>query len=474
MDELALLDATAQAKLVRDGLATPAELVEAAIGRIEALNPVLNAVITSLYDKALACAASPGLPDGPFRGVPFLLKDLGCHSAGDPYHCGMALLKRLGWRAATDTYASASLKAAGLVILGKTNTPELGTTPTTEPLSYGPTANPWDTSRSPGGSSGGSASAVASGMVPAAHGNDGGGSIRIPASACGLVGLKPSRGRVSAGPLAGEAWAGCSTEGVLCRTVRDAAGLLDVLAGARLGDPYTAPPPERPFSAEPGADPGGLRIGLCEELPGWETDPACRSAVRSAGTLLEGLGHEVDWSRPEALGDQQLGGHYVCMVAVATAADLDRWSLAVGRTIGPADVEPENWMLSQLGRSLGAPAYFASREWLHRLARRASSWWEAGHDVLVLPTLASPPPPLGWLSHPEEGLPRAARLTPFTSQWNVTGQPAVSLPLHWSGDGLPIGVQLVGPPFGESLLLRLAAQIEQASPWVDRRPPVHA
>src|SRR5207244_2860751 len=267
-DDLALLDATAQAELVRQRRVTPRELVDAAIARIERVNPKLNAVISQRFEKARAEAAAPDLPDGPFRGVPFLLKDLICHSAGDPYHAGMRLLRELGWVERYDTHLAARFRAAGFVCLGRTNVPELGPAPTTEPLAYGPTRNPWDTGRSPGGSSGGSAAAVAAGLVPVAHANDGGGSIRIPASACGLVGLKPTRGRTSLGPDTGESWAGAVAEHVVTRSVRDTAALLDAVAGPMPGDPYFAPPPARPFAAEVGLDPGRLRIGVLARVPG--------------------------------------------------------------------------------------------------------------------------------------------------------------------------------------------------------------
>src|SRR5882724_3647911 len=278
--DLALLDATAQAELVRQRKESPRELVDAAIDRIERVNPRLNAVITPLFEAARAQADSARLPDGPFRGVPFLLKDLVAHSAGDPHHAGMRLLRELRWVEREDTNLAARFRAAGFVFLGKTNTPELGPVPTTEPLAYGPTRNPWDPGRSPGGSSGGSAAAVASGMVPAAHANDGGGSIRIPASACGLVGLKPSRGRTSLGPAASFS-AVVVCEHVVCRTVRDSAALLDAVAGPMPGDPYVAPVPVCPFREEVGADPGRLRIGLLTTAPGGMAvvQPDCAGAA---------------------------------------------------------------------------------------------------------------------------------------------------------------------------------------------------
>src|SRR5213080_3672160 len=294
-DELALLDATAQAELVRQRKASPRELVDAAIARIERVNPKLNAVVIQRFEKARAEAAAPDLPDGPFRGVPFLLKDLICHSAGDPYHAGMRLLRELEWVERYDTYLAARFRAAGFVFLGRTNVPELGPAPTTEPVAYGPSRNPWDTSRSTGGSSGGSAAAVAAGMVPVAHANDGGGSIRIPASECGLVGLKPTRQRISEGPIIGDNMSGLTVELVVSRSVRDTAAILDAVHGPAPGDPYVAPPPERPYVTELEADPGQLRIGLI-------TDPIADAtpqqevvdAARDAGRMLEALGHGVE------------------------------------------------------------------------------------------------------------------------------------------------------------------------------------
>src|SRR5438128_2103006 len=293
-DELAFLDATAQADLVRRRKLSPAELVEAAIRRIDRVNGELNEVIIPLFEKARTAAAGAALPDGPFRGVPFLVKDIFGHTAGDPYHAGMKLLRRLGWVEREDTYLVAKFRAAGLGFVGRTNVPELGSPPTTEPDAYGPTRNPWDVTRSPGGSSGGSAAAVAAGMVPAAHANDGGGSIRIPASACGLVGLKPSRGRTSPGPD-GYSVGALVVEHVVSRSVRDTAGLLDAVCGPMPGDPYVAPPPARPYVLEVGAGPGRLRIGLLTAAPGGmaPVHPDCAAAATETARLLESLGHDV-------------------------------------------------------------------------------------------------------------------------------------------------------------------------------------
>ncbi len=479
-NHLASLDATDQAELVRKREASPRELVDAAIARIEKVNPRLNAVITRRFEKARAEADSRALPDGPFRGVPFLLKDLVCHSAGDPYHAGMQLLRELRWTEPADTHLAARFRAAGFVFLGKTNTPELGPVPTTEPLAYGPTRNPWDTARSPGGSSGGSAAAVASGMVPAAHANDGGGSIRIPSSACGLVGLKPSRGRTSLGPDAGETWAGMAIEHAVTRSVRDTAAILDAVAGPAPGDPYTAPPPVRPFREEVGAPPGRLRVGLLTRAPGGQFDvhPDCVAAARDAARLLESLGHRVEESHPAALDELEAGVASVTIVTTWTARDLAYWSERTGREIGPRDVEPMVWGIAEMGRATTGLQYIRAVEYMHGYARRMAGWWTEGFDLLLTPTLVEPPPTLGQFDatadDPLHGFVRSATFVAFTLPFNMTGQPAISLPLHWSREGLPIGVQLVAAYGREDVLLRMAAQLEEARPWREKRPPVHA
>jgi amidase len=480
-EELAFLDATAQAELVRQGKIKPLELVDAAIARIEKLNPTLNAVITPLFEKARAQAASVTLPSGPFRGVPLLLKDLGCHSAGDPYHEGMRFLKNAKWVAKDDTYMAAKLRAAGFIFLGKTNTPELGSLPTTEPQAYGPSRNPWDTNRSTGGSSGGSAAAVASGMVPIAHANDGGGSIRIPASECGLVGLKPSRGRVSWGPEYGELWAGLAIEHVVSRSVRDTAAVLDVIAGPMPGDPYFAPPPTRPFLAEVGAEVGRLRVGVMTQAPGRATQvhPHCVAAAQEAARLLESLGHRVEEAYPEALDNaEERFAHVWTIVSSSVATVLDHWSKIIGKAIGPDDVELHNWTIAEAGRRRTANEYIDAVMWLQADTRRVASWWNEGFDLLLTPTIAEPPPPLGQFvstaSDPLAAARRTEKIIPFTPPFNVTGQPAISLPLHWNAEGLPIGVHLVAAYGREDLLIRAASQLEQARPWADRRPPVQA
>jgi amidase len=479
MSEVWRLDATAQAELVRDGEVSPAELVRDAAERIGSLNPTLNAVITDLSEKALATAEA-GLPDGPFRGVPMLLKDLACHSAGDPFHEGMEFLKRRGWCARGDQHLTRRFREAGLVIMGKTNTPELGILPTTEPAAYGATRNPWDPSRSPGGSSGGSAAAVAAGLVAVAHANDGGGSIRIPASHCGLVGLKPSRGRVSLGPDFGDVISGLVSEHVLTRSVRDSARCLDAIQGLMPGDPYAAPGPLRPYAEELTADPGRLRIGLRTAAPGgqFETDPDCVEAASSAARLLESLGHAVEESSPEAFEDPDYVPSFLLRWTAGVAWNLGYWEAQTGDPIGPEDVEPTTWALAEAGRGHSAADYLKAIEYHQRLTRRVAEWWEQGFDLLLTPTTGEPATTLGEFaappSQPAAPLLRSIPLGAFTAAFNTTGQPAISLPLHRRADGLPVGVQLVAPYGREDLLIRVAAQLEQAAPWAERWPSLAA
>ncbi len=466
-------DATSMAALVRDGKASPAELVDDAIARIEATDPAINAVIHPRFDAARAEAADP--VDGPFRGVPFLVKDLGCTIAGEPHHQGCRGLKDAGYTAPHDSFLYRRFRSLGLIALGRTNTPEFGSTVTTEPVAYGPTRNPWNLEHSTGGSSGGSAAAVAAGLVPVAHANDGGGSIRIPASECGLVGLKPTRGRVSQGPDIGEGWAGATIDGVVTRSVRDSAAILDGIAGPEPGDPYFAAPPSRPFAAEVGTDPGSLRVGLAPTVPDGTTHAECGRAVEAAGTLLEGLGHRVEVAQPGALREAEFSDHFVSILAVSAAADFAMWADAIGRPLTADDVEPSNWLFNEIGSTISGRDYLGAVQWTHAWQRRMASWWaDDGFDILVTPTLAIPPPKIGWLSDPELGSERLVEILLFTAQFNMSGQPAVSLPLHQTSDGLPVGVQFVGPYGDEALLIRLASQLEAAAPWAQRIPPTWA
>jgi amidase len=474
-DDPMRLDATAQADLVRRGELTPLDLVDAAIAAIERINPAINAVITRMFEKARMQARARDLPEGPFRGVPFLLKDIGAHSAGDPFHAGMRALRDRQWSETADTHLAAKFRAAGFIFLGKTNTPELGLLPTTEPAAYGPTRNPWDLERTAGGSSGGAAAAVAAGMVAAAHATDGGGSIRIPASHCGLVGLKTSRGRVSLGPDVSERWGGLAVENSVTRSVRDTAAILDAIAGYVPGDPYTAPPPARSFCTEVDAAPGRLRIGLLTSAPsGVPVDRNCVAAAEAAARLLASLGHDIEVSHLDGLADNELTRALGTVLACATARALDAWSEKTGRPIGADGVEPMTWAFAELGRQASARDYLRAVQFVQLQTRRIVSWWSGGCDLLLTPTTIAPPPPLGTFASPPDdplaGLLHAGPFSSFTSPFNMTGQPAISLPLHWSDTGLPIGVQLVAAYGREDLLIRIAAQLERAQPWVDRWP----
>jgi amidase len=480
-DELMKLDAVGQAALVRARELEPRELVDAAIARIERFDRQLNAVILPAFErarqraKALTLTAHTSDEPPPFHGVPFLMKDLGGQEAGAPCHLGMRFLKQASWVERNDSYLAARLGAAGFISLGRTNTPELGLLPTTEPEAYGPTRNPWSFDHSAGGSSGGAGAAVAAGLVPAAHASDGGGSIRIPAAHCGLVGLKPTRGRSSFGPSAGERWAGFSCELVVSRSVRDTAAILDVTNGPMLGDPYAAAPPARLYADQVRTTVRPLRIGVLSRAPRGDVEvhPACAEAAMLTARELEGLGHHVEESFPEALADPDGMRAFVTIVACNIARALDAVSEKVGKPIDMADVEALTWALAELGRACGAPQYIAALEATHLLGRRLAPWWER-FDLLLTPTTAQPAPRLGQLvpsaDNPLEGYARSAPYGCFTAAFNQSGQPAISLPMHQTADRIPVGTQLVAAYGREDLLLRVAAQLEQARPWKDRWP----
>jgi amidase len=469
-DDLAALDATAQAELVRRGELTARELVDAAITRCERVNPSINAVIHERFEVARDEAETAS---GPLRGVPFLVKDAVCHTAGDPFHCGMRALKAARWTEREDTWLATRFRAAGFVFVGKTNTPELASACTTEPLAYGATRNPWDLERSTGGSSGGSAAAVAAGIVAVAHGNDMGGSIRFPASMCGLVGLKPTRARTTLGPDFGEYWGPLTHEFVLTRSVRDTAAVLDAVAGPGPGDPYTAPPPARPYREEVGAPVEPLRIGYrTRQRNGSPSHPDLVTAVESTARLLEELGHAVDTTDLTAL-DVPIDHAFGTVMGVAIGRDVARWSRRLGHDV-TSELEPANALIASSADAITSFQYVDALDDMSTWSRRVSAWWDDA-DVLVLPTSPEPPVRLGELS-PENvaALARMGDLVGFTSPFDLTGQPAISLPLHWNDDGLPIGVQLVARYGREDVLLRLAAQLEVARPWADERPPVFA
>ena len=472
-DELSSLDATAQAQLIRSGDVSPREMVAAAIERAESLNASINAIIHPRFDKALAEAASVS-NDAPFAGVPMVIKDLGCPIAGEPHHMGSRFLKNAGFVADHDSYLTRRFRRAGFVPIGRTNTPELGSTITTEPISYGPSRNPWNPEHSTGGSSGGSAAAVSARIVSMGHANDGGGSIRIPASECGLVGLKPSRGRISQGPDVGDSWAGFTIDGVVTHSVRDTAAVLDAISGYEPGDPYTAPLPARPYRDEVGADPGTLRIGVLDR-PLFDfqlNDPQSAESVRAAARALADLGHQVEDAWPAALEAEKYADVFPEIIAVYTWADIEFFETMLGTTIDDETLEVDNMFLRAMGREISASKHVDNVRWVQSWSREVIKWWmpEAGqgYDILLTPTLAGPPPKLGELSGPGS-YEKLRSILAYTGWFNVTGQPAVSLPLHMSTDGLPMGVQFVAAPYREDVLLRLSAQLETAVPWAGRR-----
>ena len=486
-------DATGLAALVRRNAVSAAELVETAIGRIERLNPRVNAVIHPMYDSARAAARGP-LPDGPFRGVPMLVKDLVSAVAGEPMRCGSAFLE--GYRPGHDSELVRRYRAAGLLLLGKTNTPEFGLTPVTEPARFGATRNPWDLSRTTGGSSGGSAAAVACGMVPLAGGGDGGGSIRIPASCCGLFGMKPTRGRVPMGPDFGEIWQGAVVEHVLVRSVRDSAAILDATAGPDAGAPYFAAPPERTFLEETTRAPGRLRVAFtARPWLGGTVHPDCLAALDDAARLLESLGHQVEEASP-ALDGPGFARAFLTMICAELRGDIAEAEQQLRRKGRPGDFEPATWALALLGGAIPAAELSRAVRLLQRTARTTAPFF-ARYDVLLTPTLSAPPVLTGalqptprerlllellgglrsgrllrWARILEQTAAKVFDFIPWTPVINATGQPAMSLPLWSNAAGLPIGVHCVGRFGDEATLYRLAAQLEQARPWLERLPPL--
>ncbi len=457
--------------MVREGEVTARELVEASLARIEQVDPALNAYTFVDAEGALSAADAVQAGDRrPFAGVPIAIKDLFAPVAGMPMTQGSDLLG--DYTPDYDYGLVRRLREAGFVIVGKTATPEFGVLPVTEPRRFGPTRNPWDTERTPGGSSGGSAAAVASGTVPLAHASDGGGSIRIPAACCGLVGLKPTRNRISRAPDLGQHF--LSTDGVLTRTVADTAELLDVMAGYEPGDAAWAPPPLEPFADIAAREPGKLRIGLTMDMPiEADLDPVCEAAARDAAELLTSLGHEVtEVDAPWKEND--LFQIFSVLWAANVGASVMHGGLVTGTEVTEESVEPLSWWLYQMGLERSAIELVGAQAMIEAFARQAMSLW-ATYDVVLTPALAERPvlhgkiDPMG--DNPAYEFKKSGEFTPYTATFNVTGQPAISLPLFHGDDNLPLGVQLAGPPAGEGVLLQLAAQLEAARPWADRAPP---
>jgi amidase len=457
---------------VRTGDVSARELVEEALREIDRLNEELNAFVTLCDERALAEAdeIQPG-DSRPLAGIPIAVKDLVALTEGVRTTMGMNAME--DWVPSQDSALVRRLRAAGAIVVGKTNTPEMGILPVTEPARFGPTRNPWDTSRTPGGSSGGSACAVAAGMVPLAHANDGGGSIRIPASCCGLVGLKPNRGRVSLAPEFSEFAGGVAVEGCVSRNVADTALVLDVISGYEPGDPYWTPPPSAPFADAVERTTGQLRVAYTTASPnGVPVHDECAAAVVETAELLESLGHTVTEAPP--FTDERYVENFIKIWTAGVADEVHTYGRLRGQALDQDKLEPLTREMVALADSWKAADYLAALDYLRQMARALVATW-ASLDVLLTPTVAQPPLPIGALA-PREGEPamawlqNAAAWVPFTPVWNVTGQPAISLPLHQSPEGLPVGVQLVGPPAGEELLLSLAAQLESARPWHERRP----
>ena len=463
-------DALGLAELVRNGEVTAAELLDAAIARAEMRNPTVNAIIDKLYDYGRDTVAA-GLPDGPFTGVPYLLKDIGGVLGGYVQTRGSRFFDDLV--PPEDSVIVKRGKRAGLVIFGKTNTPELGLSLTCEPQLFGPSHNPWDLERTPGGSSGGSSAAVAAYIVPMASGGDGFGSIRVPASCCGLVGLKPTRARNTQDPYSGEGNAGQTTEHALTRSVRDSAALLDATAGPGSGDPYVAPPPARPFLDEVGADPGRLCIAMTSRAPnGAPVESEVLDVFENAARLLRDLGHDVEEADPD-IDRESVIPTFRTISAANIAAALR--SHPAGKKAGPSNVERVTAAAAKLGEEISGADYVEATQAAHRLGRRMAAFHES-YDVLLTPALGTLPPRLGWidmmLEDADEYWNRVFSFSPFTVWFNITGQPGITLPMGVSETGLPISIQLVAPYGDEATLIRLAAQLETARPWTDRRPEI--
>ena len=463
-------DGLGLAALVKRGDVTPADLLDEAISRAEKINPKINAIVMKHYDEARA-QISRGLPDGIFSGVPFLLKDLHLLLKDTVTTYGSALFE--GNKADHNSTLTERYLAAGLVIFGKTNSPEFGLAGTTEPRLYGATRNPWNLNHSPGGSSGGAAAAVAAGILPFANASDGGGSIRIPAAACGLFGMKPTRGRTPMGPDRGEGWAGLSISHVVSRSVRDSAAALDATAGDAPGDPYAAPAQARPFLQEVGAKPGRLRIAFTtQRSDGSACHPEVVAAVRETAALCNNLGHHVEEAAP-AISREELSKHQATIVGANTGLTFRQRAAALGREVRQNDVEHITWLIAKAAETRNSTDYAEATLFIHRLGRQIAAFQE-DYDVLLAPTLGVPPVPLGTLDMMTEDVGEYMRASyeymPGTALANMTGQPSISMPLNWSAAGLPLGTMFTGRFGDEATLFRLAAQLEEAKPWAERRP----
>lgn len=467
-------DAIGLAELVKRRQVAPPELLDTAIARAERLNPKLNAVVNAAYDQGRAAIAR-GLPEGPFTGVPFLLKDLGCEAIGYPTHAGSRFFAGYQWTVDSEIWIR--LRRTGLVAFGRTTSPELGISPATEAKVYGgPTRNPWNLDHTPGGSSGGAGAAVAAGIVPMAHGSDGGGSVRIPASCCGLFGLKPTRGRLPDGPLQGEGWGGMAIDGVLSRSVRDTAAMLDACHGRDIGAPYDAPHVAQPYLEAIATPPRRLKIAFCKTtLHGMAIHPECAAAVEAAARLCAELGHAVVEAKPSFDFEKAVQA-WTKVVACGTALSVRLRAQALGRDPGPNDIEPTTRSATDYGNGIDGPAYLQAINTVHAVGRQIAQFFES-HDILITATLAEPPARVGRfaMSNPDFldyrlGPKGIIHYSPFTSIFNMTGQPAASVPLHWTADGLPGGVHFAARFGDEATLLKLSAQLEQARPWFRRRP----
>ncbi len=465
-------DALGLADLVRKRAVKPEDLLDEAIARTEKINPKINAVVLKYYDEARARIAR-GLPQGPFAGVPFLLKDLHLLLDGTVTSYGSALFKNE--KADHDSTLTERYLAAGLVVFGKTNSPEFGLSVSTEPRLYGPTRNPWNLEHSAGGSSGGAAAAVAAGIVPVANASDGGGSIRIPAAACGLLGMKPTRGRTPAGPDRGEGWAGMSISHVVSRSVRDSAAMLDVTHGAAPGDPYAAPAPKGTYLGEVTTSPGKLHISFTTKRPdGTPCHKDVVAAIEGTAKLLAELGHRVEEAAPEIDVDE-MSKHQATIIGANVALTLRSRAVQIGREVTKDDIETFTSLIAEAAKMRASTDYAEATLYIHRMGRKFAAYHERT-DVHLSPTLGHPPIRLGILDTMSNDIAAYLRASteyvPSIGIYNMTGQPAMSMPLHWTAEGLPVGVMFSGRFGDEATLFRLAGQLETARPWWERRPAI--